>query len=43
MNEIAFRFLRRCFAPDETIALLLRRQTANAPMQRIVRLEHVMA
>jgi len=42
MNEIAFRFLRRCFAPDETIALLLRRQTANAPMQRIVRLEHVM-
>lgn len=42
MNEIAVRFLSRCFAPDETAALLLRRQTANAPMQRIVRLERVM-
>jgi hypothetical protein len=42
MNEIAVRFLSRCFAPDETIALLLRRQTANAPMQRVIRLERVM-
>src|SRR5579862_6536196 len=42
MNETAIRFLSRCFAPDETIALLLRRQTANAPMQRIVRMERVM-
>jgi RepB DNA-primase from phage plasmid len=42
MNEIAVRFLSRCFAPDETIALLLHRQTANAPMQRVVYLERVM-
>jgi RepB DNA-primase from phage plasmid len=41
MNEIVIRFLSRCFASDETIALLLRRQIANAPMQRIVRLERV--
>jgi hypothetical protein len=38
MNEIAVRFLSRCFARDETIALLLRRENAIAPMQRIVRL-----
>jgi hypothetical protein len=42
MNEIAVRFLSRCFAPEETIALLLRRETALTPMQRIVRLERVM-
>jgi hypothetical protein len=42
MNEIAVRFLSRCFARDETIALLLRRENAIAPMQRIVRLERVM-
>lgn len=41
MNEVGLRFLRRCFAPDETIALLLRRQSANAPMQRIVRFDRV--
>jgi hypothetical protein len=41
MNDIGLRFLSRCFAPDETIALLLRRQSANAPMQRILRFERV--
>ena len=39
MSQIAASFLRRCFAPEETIALLLRRQDAAAPMQRVVRLE----
>ncbi len=42
MNQTATKFLSRCFAPDETIALLLHRQTANAPMQRVVCLERVM-
>jgi RepB DNA-primase from phage plasmid len=42
MSQIAVRFLNRCFAPDETIAVLLRRQDAAAPMQRVVRLEHVL-
>ncbi len=41
MNEVELRFLRRCFGPDETIALLLRKQSANAPMQRIVRFDCV--
>jgi len=43
MNQIAARFLTRCFAPDETIALLLRRDNAIAPMQRIVTLETALA
>jgi hypothetical protein len=43
MNEIAIRFLSRCFAPDETIALLLRRENAAAPMQRIVMLQTALA
>lgn len=43
MNEIAIRFLSRCFAPDETIALLLRRENAAAPMQRIIMLETALA
>ncbi len=42
MNEIAIRFLSRCFAPNETIALLLRRQDAVAPMQRVVSFERVL-
>ena len=43
MNEIAIRFLSRCFAPEETIALLLRKENAITPMQRIVRLETALA
>ncbi|ADV83170.1 RepB family DNA primase [Terriglobus saanensis] len=42
MSQIAVSFLRRCFAPEETIAILLRRQDAAAPMQRVVRLERVL-
>jgi len=42
MSQIAASFLRRCFAPEETIAVLLRRQDAAAPMQRVVRLEQVL-
>ena len=38
MSQVAASFLRRCFAPEETIAVLLRRQDAAAPMQRVVRL-----
>src|SRR3984885_8436549 len=43
MNEIAIRFLSRCFAPEETIALLLRKENAITPMQRIVKLETALA
>jgi hypothetical protein len=42
MSQIAANFLRGCFAPEETIAILLRRQDAAAPMQRVVRLETVL-
>jgi len=42
MNLVAHRFLNRCFAPDETIAILLRSQDAVAPTQRVVRLEQVL-
>jgi hypothetical protein len=42
MSQIAASFLRRCFSPEETIAVLLRRQDAAAPMQRVVRLETVL-
>ncbi len=42
MSLIAVSFLRRCFAPEETIAILLRRQDTAAPMQRVVRLEQVL-
>jgi hypothetical protein len=42
MSQIASSFLRRCFALEETIAVLLRRQDAAAPMQRVVRLETVL-
>ncbi|WP_255550950.1 RepB family DNA primase [Granulicella sp. dw_53] len=43
MSEIAKGFLTRCFAPDETIAFLLRRERADRPAQRIVRLEQALA
>ena len=42
MSQIAASFLRRCFAPEETIAVLLRSPDAPAPMQRVVRLEQVL-
>lgn len=43
MNRIAANFLTRCFAPCETIALLLRREDAPRPQQRIAMLEQVLA
>ncbi|MBN9616022.1 MAG: hypothetical protein BGO25_10205 [Acidobacteriales bacterium 59-55] len=43
MNEVAIRFLSRCFAPAETIAFLLRRESAAAPAQRVVMLETALA
>jgi hypothetical protein len=43
MSRIAANFLSRCFAPCETIALLLRREDAPRPQQRIATLEQVLA
>ena len=43
MHTAAKDFLIRCFAPGETIALLLRGENAGAPTQRIVTLERVLA
>src|SRR5271170_2529111 len=42
MSQTARDFLSRCFAPGETIALLLRRDNGERPTQRIVRLEQVL-
>jgi hypothetical protein len=42
MNRIAQRFLVRCFEPEETIALLLRRENPRSVAQRVVRLETVL-
>jgi DNA primase RepB-like protein len=42
MNQTATDFLTRCFAPGESIALLLRRDNGDRPTQRIVRLEQVL-
>jgi hypothetical protein len=42
MNQIAANFLTKCFAPCETIALLLRREEAPRPQQRIAVLEQVL-
>ena len=42
MNQVATSFLTRCFAPRETIALLLRGDNASRPQQRVVRLEQVL-
>jgi RepB DNA-primase from phage plasmid len=39
MNHLAVDFLTRCFAPDETITLLLRSETPTPPTQRILALE----
>ena len=39
----AAEFLTRCFAPGETIALLLRREVPRATIQRIVHLETALA
>jgi hypothetical protein len=43
MNPIAAEFLTRCFAPGETIALLLRGENSAVPAQRIVTLETALA
>jgi hypothetical protein len=43
MNQTAADFLSRCFAVDDTIALLLRSDDAERPTQRIVRLEQALA
>jgi hypothetical protein len=42
MNQPAVQFLSRCFAPDETVALLLRRENPPSITQRIVRLERAL-
>jgi hypothetical protein len=41
MNQIAIEFLSRCFAPGETIALLLRRENPTSTQQRVVAFERV--
>ena len=43
MNEVAKEFLARCFAPGETIALLLRTESPAKTQQRVVTLEQVLA
>jgi RepB DNA-primase from phage plasmid len=43
MDETAKDFLTRCFAPGETIALLLRSESAARPAQRTVRLDQATA
>jgi hypothetical protein len=43
MNQVAVNFLARCFSSSETIALLLRREDAPRPQQRVVTLEQVLA
>ena len=43
MNETARNFLTRCFAPGETIALLLRRENPASTTQRVVLLERALA
>jgi hypothetical protein len=43
MNRIAANFLARSFASFETIALLLRREDAPRPQQRVVTVEQVLA
>src|ERR1700691_4337519 len=42
-TSTAAEFLARCFAPDETIALLIRRESPNKTLQRIAPLEHALA
>lgn len=43
MNQIAADFLTHCFAPGETIALLLGRDNGKRPTQRIVSVEQALA
>jgi hypothetical protein len=43
MNRIAANFLTRSYASCETIALLLRREDAPRPQQRVVTVEQVLA
>jgi hypothetical protein len=43
MNETAQEFLARCFAPGDTIALLLRNESTSLIQQRIVHLERALA
>ena len=43
MNETARDFLTRCFAPGDTIALLLRNESTATTRQRIVALEQALA
>lgn len=42
-TKIALEFLTRCFSPEETIALLLRRENPPSTAQRIVRLVQAIA
>ena len=42
-TKIALEFLTRCFRPEETIALLLRRENPRSTTQRTVRLEQATA
>src|SRR5208283_3718561 len=41
-EDIAADFLTRCFAPGESIALLLRRENPDGILQRIAPLEHAL-
>ena len=43
MSDIAKDFLTRCFAPSETIALLLRNESTATTQQRVVPLERALA
>jgi hypothetical protein len=43
MNQVATNFLTRSFASSETVALLLGREDAPRPQQRVVTLEQVLA
>src|SRR5579859_4217154 len=40
--KLAHEFLTRCFSPEETIALLLRKENPTKVTQRIVRLETIL-
>jgi len=42
-TSTAADFLSRCFAPDETIALLIRRESPNKTLQRIASLQQALA
>jgi hypothetical protein len=42
-TSTAADFLTRCFTPEETIALLVRRESPNKTLQRIATLEHALA